>query len=124
MGYLRAGVAAEVANAIGAHVGHGGQLFGAHGEALVGGYFAKVPILAKKTVGSTRGIEYRQVVLTLLLVAGTNPIGDAVSRQRVTVPMKQTALGRASQVDQATRTHGTQSTKAITTFPDLALVGA
>lgn len=84
----------------------------------------EVPVLAEKAVRGAAGIEYRQIVISLVLVSLAYPSGHAVGRQRITIPVQQAALRRAGQMDQFPILNGPQATIAALAFTDRAFITA
>jgi hypothetical protein len=59
-----------------------------------------------------------------LLVSRADPICHAVGREWVPVPVQEATLGRSRQMDQTPVLHRPHSTKAPSTFGDMALAEA
>jgi hypothetical protein len=83
-----------------------------------------VPVLAEQAIRGAAGVKDRQIVVTWMLAAFTYPVGDAVGRQRITVPLQQAALRSASQMDYFTLVNRPQTTETAFFFADGALVAA
>lgn len=88
MWHLGRGVTPKEAHAESARVGDRSQSLIAYSFTLGWGDFSKMPILAEKAVGSTTGVKDCQVVITWMVAPFANPIGDAVSGQRIPIPMQ------------------------------------
>ena len=59
-----------------------------------------------------------------LAVAGTNPVGHAIGRERVTIPVEETARRRARQVHQTPVAHSAQTAVAALALGHPALAAA
>jgi len=59
---------------------------------------AEVPVLTVETIYGATGVKYGQIVMTGLMVSGTNPIGNAIGGQWISVPMEYTPRWRAGQM--------------------------
>lgn len=94
------------------------KLGGAEGFAPPRGSLAKVPVLAKEAIGRAAFVEDGQIVIARLSMAFAHPIGHAVRRQRVTVPLQETSPGYPGQVDDFALTHDTEPAKTALPFPD------
>ena len=83
-----------------------------------------MPVLAEEAICRATGVKDRQVVATRVLAALTDPIGDAVRRQGITVPMQKAASGCSGKVSQFAVAHHTQSAKAAFLFANNTLIAA
>ena len=118
MRHLGRWVAAEIAYAEGAPIGHRSELLGADGPAFGWRDLSKVPVLAEEAVGSTASVEDGQVVASWVLAAFANPIGHAVGWQGIPVPVQEAALQRSGQMDEFACPDRAQAAKAALPFTD------
>ncbi len=83
-----------------------------------------MPVLTEKAVGCATGVKDGKVMLPSVLIAFTHPIGNAVCRQGVAIPMQQATLGGAGQMNQLPLAHCPQAAEAAFAFADRALIAA
>jgi hypothetical protein len=83
-----------------------------------------MPILAEKAVEGAAFVKDRQVVFTPLAASPAYGCGDAISRQRISVPVEKASFRRAGEMPQPTFANGAQATEASFPFPDNALAAA
>ena len=123
MGHLWRWVSAKVADTEGASIGAMGQLLGAHtGSSRI--HLPEVPVLAVKAIESARTVKDRQVIAALLVAAFAHPVGNAVGRQRIKVPVQNTFSGCACQVYQPAVPRLAQVAKTALSLRHLAGVNA
>ena len=96
--HLARGVPAEEADAVGIGVGEASELIGCQTGLPVRMRLAEAPVLTAEAVERAARVEDGEVVEAEPLVAGADPVRDAVGRQRIPVPAQQTSRRSAGEV--------------------------
>jgi hypothetical protein len=83
-----------------------------------------MPVLTEETVCGTACVEYGQVVATSMFATFANPVGHAVGRQRIAIPVEKTACGCPGEMNKLAIARCPESTEAALVFANHALVAA
>ncbi len=90
----------------------------------MGGHLPVMPVLAEQAIEGASAVEHGQVLVATARVALADPVGNAVARQRIKVPVQQPLRWRARKVSQRITLIAAQTAIACLSLGHAALVDA